>query len=219
MRISTSNVENLAPQVIRAVRKELMDLTRSPPEGLKLHLNDADVTDIQATLEGPQGTPFSGGEFRLRLVLSKDHPCTPPKGYFLTRIFHPNVAPDSGQICVNTLKKDWTPDTGLLRIFLTIKCLLIVPNAESALNEEAGRLLLDHYTEYEKRAKMMTAIHAQPTQKSEHPEPTACDTSQATTSKRFHSTVTPLVASNSNADVSKKQMKVLKEKKRALKRL
>ena len=57
----TSNVENLAPQVIRAVRKELMDLTRSPPEGLKLHLNDADVTDIQATLEGPQGTPFAGG--------------------------------------------------------------------------------------------------------------------------------------------------------------
>ena len=42
----------------------------------------------------------------------------------------------------------------------TIKCLLIVPNPESALNEEAGRLLLHHYDDYCRRAKMMTEIHA-----------------------------------------------------------
>lgn len=45
--------------------------------------------------------------------------------------------------------------------FQTIKCLLIVPNAESALNEEAGKLLLEHYDDYSSRAKMMTEIHAQ----------------------------------------------------------
>lgn len=54
-------MENLAPHVIRAVRKEMMQLTKSPPEGLKVLMNDADVTDIQATLDGPQGTPFAGG--------------------------------------------------------------------------------------------------------------------------------------------------------------
>lgn len=42
-----------------------------------------------------------------------------------------------------------------------MKCLLIVPNAESALNEEAGKLLLEHYDDYSQRAKMMTEIHAQ----------------------------------------------------------
>lgn len=47
--------------------------------------------------------------------------------------------------------------------FQTIKCLLIVPNAESALNEEAGKLLLEHYDDYSQRAKMMTEIHAQVT--------------------------------------------------------
>lgn len=36
----------------------------------------------------------------------------------------------------------------------------MVPNAESALNEEAGRLLLEAYEDYEKRAQMMTKIHA-----------------------------------------------------------
>jgi Ubiquitin-protein ligase len=42
----------------------------------------------------------------------------------------------------------------------TVKCLLIVPNAESALNEEAGKLLLEQYECYSQRAKMMTEIHA-----------------------------------------------------------
>jgi len=40
--------------------------------------------------------------------------------------------------------------------------LLIHPNPESALNEEAGRLLLEQYEDYEARAKLMTEIHALP---------------------------------------------------------
>lgn len=41
-----------------------------------------------------------------------------------------------------------------------MKCLLIYPNPESALNEEAGKLLLEQYSEYSKQAKMMTEIYA-----------------------------------------------------------
>lgn len=106
------------------------------------------------------GTPYAGGLFKVKLALGKDFPQTPPKAFFLTKIFHPNVA-KSGEICVNTLKKDWKPDLGLKHILLTVKCLLIVPNPESALNEEAGKLLLERYDDYARRAKMMTEIHAQ----------------------------------------------------------
>ena len=67
--------------------------------------------------------------------------CRTVVGFFLTKIFHPNVGP-TGEICVNTLKKDWKPDLGIKHILVTIKCLLIYPNPESALNEEAGKLLL-----------------------------------------------------------------------------
>jgi ubiquitin-conjugating enzyme E2 S len=38
--------------------------------------------------------------------------------------------------------------------------LLIYPNPESALNEEAGRFLLEKYEDYFKHAKLMTSIHA-----------------------------------------------------------
>ncbi|KAK9503667.1 hypothetical protein O3M35_010180 [Rhynocoris fuscipes] len=154
-----SNVENLSPQIIRQVTRELHELTSEPPEGIKVLLNDENVADIQALIEGPAGTPYAGGVFKIRLCLGKDFPQGPPKAFFLTKIFHPNVA-TNGEICVNSLKKDWKSDLGIKHILLTIKCLLIVPNAESALNEEAGKLLLEHYDDYSQRAKMMTEIHA-----------------------------------------------------------
>lgn len=86
----------------------------------------------------------------------------PPKGYFVTKIFHPNVSA-KGEICVNTLKKDWKPELGIRHVLLTVKCLLINPNPESALNEEAGKLLLEKYEDYCKRAALMTSVHAKKT--------------------------------------------------------
>ncbi|MGH0184779.1 UNVERIFIED_CONTAM: hypothetical protein FKN15_015917 [Acipenser sinensis] len=69
------------------------------------------------SLSVSEGTPFAGGVFRMRLVLGKDFPASPPKGYFLTKIFHPNVGP-SGEICVNVLKRDWRAELGIRHILL-----------------------------------------------------------------------------------------------------
>jgi len=154
-----SNMENVAPQVVRAVAKQIQALATEAMEGVQMILNEEDMTDVQAIVEGPPGTPYSGGYFRVKLALSKDYPASPPKGFFITKIFHPNVGPQ-GEICVNTLKKDWKPDLGIKHVLLIIKCLLIVPNPESALNEEAGKLLLEQYDTYCTRAKLYTEIHA-----------------------------------------------------------
>jgi ubiquitin-conjugating enzyme E2 S len=78
----------------------------------------------------------------------------------LTTIFHPNIRQPSGEICVNTLKKDWQSTHGLRHVLMVIRCLLIEPFPESALNEEAARLMLEDYEEYFRRAKMFTGIHA-----------------------------------------------------------
>ncbi|KAF5300233.1 hypothetical protein FQR65_LT09187 [Abscondita terminalis] len=177
----SNNVENLSPQTIRGVVREMQELVMHPPEGIKVLINEEDVTDIQALIDGPAGTPYMGGLFKVKLALGKDFPQIPPKAFFLTKIFHPNVA-SNGEICVNTLKKDWKPDLGIKHILLVSydSSLLVIisvliriinfvdykmftnsTNAESALNEEAGKLLLEHYDDYSQRAKMMTEIHAQ----------------------------------------------------------
>jgi len=56
--------------------------------------------------------------------------------------------------------KDWKPEMGIRHVLITIKCLMITPNPESALNEEAGRLLIESYDEYYRHAKLMTGVHA-----------------------------------------------------------
>ena len=43
---------------------------------------------------------------------------------------------------------------------MVIRCLLIEPFPESALNEDAAKLMLENYDEYFSRAKMLTNIHA-----------------------------------------------------------
>ena len=76
------------------------------------------------------------GKFRMKLVLSSDYAFL--QGFFLTS-YHPNVA-NNGNICVNTLKKDWSPETTMKHVLQVIRCLLIVPFPESSLNDEAEAL-------------------------------------------------------------------------------
>lgn len=156
--------ENLPPNVIKQLAKELKNLDETPPEGIKVGVNDDDFTTIYADIEGPAGTPYENGVFRMKLILSSDFPHSPPKGYFLTKIFHPNIA-NNGEICVNTLKKDWNPTLGLRHVLLVIRCLLIEPFPESALNEQAGKMLLENYEEYARLARLYTGIHAKPKSK------------------------------------------------------
>ena len=152
--------ENLSPQVIGRLIKELRKLTRKPPDGIKYIPNDDDkIGEIHAEIEGPPQTPYEGGAWRIKLVLGQDFPNSPPKGFFLTRIFHPNIA-KNGDICVNTLKRDWKPSMGISHVLQVIRCLLIVPFPESSLNDEAGKMFMESYDDYAERARLMTRIHA-----------------------------------------------------------
>jgi len=130
------------------------------PFPTQILINEDNVADIVAEITGPTDTPYEGGTFKVKLALPQDYPQNPPKGYFLTKIFHPNIS-KSGEVCVNTLKKDWQATHDLRHILMVIRCLLIEPFPESALNEEAARQLLEDYDGYAKYAKLMTSVHAQ----------------------------------------------------------
>jgi ubiquitin-conjugating enzyme E2 S len=47
---------------------------------LQVIINESNISDIQAEYDGPAGTPFEGGLFRMKLVLGSDFPNAPPKG-------------------------------------------------------------------------------------------------------------------------------------------
>ena len=154
------NSSHLNPNIIKALWRQQQELLKKSPEYVTPIINPEDPLDIQFDLEGPKATPYEYGIFRVKLIISNEFPTQAPKGLFITKIFHPNIS-EKGEICVNTLKKDWNPSQwNLYNLFEVIKCLLIVPFPQSALNEEAGKLFMENYDEYFKIAKMYTNIYA-----------------------------------------------------------
>jgi ubiquitin-conjugating enzyme E2 S len=150
----------LGPRQATRLLREIAQLVQAPPEGFTVDATD-DYMHINAVLTGPEDTPFAGGQFRLRLDVPDDYPHSALKGTFDTPIFHPNVSPQ-GDICVNVLKREWREDVTLRHVFMIIRCLLIEPYAESALNPDAARLNMEDYAAYASRAKLLTSIHAAP---------------------------------------------------------
>ncbi|KAG0129989.1 ubiquitin-conjugating enzyme/RWD-like protein [Tuber indicum] len=119
-----------------------------------------DLTSLQIFLAGPTQTPFESGLFQIHLRIPPTYPAEPPKASFKTKIFHPNVDERSGDVCVDTLKRDWKPTLTLRDVLITIRCLLVYPNPTSSLNEAAGKLLLEDYEGYARHARLMTDVHA-----------------------------------------------------------
>ncbi|MCJ1385753.1 ubiquitin-conjugating enzyme E2 S [Xylographa soralifera] len=119
-----------------------------------------DLTQLSILLTGPQGTPYAAGVWKLHLKIPHDYPKSAPKASFRTKMWHPNVEESTGSVCVETLKRDWQPKLTLRDILMTISCLLIQPNPDSALNASAGKLLQEDYEAFSRQAKLMTSIHA-----------------------------------------------------------
>ena len=76
----SNNMENVNPHSIKVVARQVQSLAQEKMEGINLLINEDDMTDIQAVIDGPPGTPYHGGQFKVKLALSKDYPASPPKG-------------------------------------------------------------------------------------------------------------------------------------------
>ncbi|THH29973.1 hypothetical protein EUX98_g4212 [Antrodiella citrinella] len=183
----------VTPAAMRRLMREIAELQTNPPEGIRVVAGEDNMLDVIGIIEGPEGTPYAGGYFRVKFNFTEEFPAAPPKCRFVSKIFHPNVS-SAGEICVNTLKKDWNSSYGIGHILVTVKCLLIYPNPESALDEEAGKLLLEDYESYCARARLITSVHATP--KTRPPE---FDTPSAESESTPSTSGAPLKANNQAA--------------------
>jgi ubiquitin-conjugating enzyme E2 S len=104
---------------VARIRKDIGSLYKSTPADIVLTEDTgANLESIRLQIKGPDGTPYHGGLWDLLIKVPSDYPTSPPKVYFQTKIFHPNVHPLTGEVCVDTLKRDWTSDLNLCHILL-----------------------------------------------------------------------------------------------------
>lgn len=120
----------------------------------------ADLTSLSVLIAGPEGTSYAAGVFHLDLKIPTTYPQSPPVAHFRTKIFHPNVDPATGAVCVDTLKRDWKAELTLCDVLVTITCLLVCPNPASALNAEAGQLMEEDFKEFGRKAQLWARMHA-----------------------------------------------------------
>ncbi|KAM4874258.1 ubiquitin-conjugating enzyme E2 D4 isoform 2-T2 [Thomomys bottae] len=87
-------------------------LRRSFPPSLWNHcletLRSLKVFHWQATIMGPNESPYQGGVFFLTIHFPTDYPFKPPKVAFTTKIYHPNIN-SNGSICLDILRSQWSP--------------------------------------------------------------------------------------------------------------
>lgn len=61
---------------------------------------------------------------------------------------------------MDTLKREWNEKLTLRDVCVVIRCLLVEPNPTSSLNEEAGRMMAEDWSAWERRARLWTKVHA-----------------------------------------------------------
>ena len=135
------------------IMKEIEELYRDPPDNVTAGpIDEKNIYHWIATIEGPDDTDYKNGVFILDIQIPKEYPFKPPICKFKTKIYHPNIDKDNGNICLNILKPDkWNPSLSISNVLLSIMVLLAKPKFDSPLNGEARDLFYKSEKEYKER--------------------------------------------------------------------
>jgi len=137
------------------IAKELENLTADPPANCSAGPFEDDIFHWQATLMGPQDSPYEGGIFVMNIKFPGDYPFKPPKVTFETKIFHPNIN-SSGGICLDILKEAWSPALTVSKVLLSICSLLCDPNPDDPLVPDIARMYKNDRDKYNRTAQLWT---------------------------------------------------------------
>ena len=144
--------------LIRLTR-ELKSLQNDPPAEVEAAPRGEDMFLWDATIIGPDSTPYEGGAFNLELKFPQDYPYRPPEVKFLTKVFHPNIN-TKGEICLNILRDDWKASLTVRTILLSISSLLDEPNPKDPLVAEIANLYVTDRGKFDEMARTWTEAHA-----------------------------------------------------------
>ena len=149
-------------RILRRVGKELQKLQDSPLDFATVELAKKNELLVwTATLQGPKGSPYEGGKFKVKLDLQKEYPYKAPVAQFITKVYHPGVNRETGDVCAELLAHDWKPQMKLSDALTKIHTMLGSPDPhEHVVDEEVAEHLRKDQKGFEKTAKDWTKKHA-----------------------------------------------------------
>ena len=80
---------------------------------------------------------------------------------FDTKIWHPNVSSQTGAICLDILKNEWTPALTIRTALISLQALMCSPEADDPQDAEVARQYKTDRPGYEGKAKQWVVSYAQ----------------------------------------------------------
>uniref|UniRef100_A0A8C9GEH7 E2 ubiquitin-conjugating enzyme n=1 Tax=Piliocolobus tephrosceles TaxID=591936 RepID=A0A8C9GEH7_9PRIM len=72
---------------------------------------------------------------------------------FNTKIWHPNISSQTGAICLNVLKSEWSPALTIRTALLSIQALLSDPEPDDPQDAEVAKMYKENYSLFIKTAR------------------------------------------------------------------
>ncbi|RPA82798.1 hypothetical protein BJ508DRAFT_413960 [Ascobolus immersus RN42] len=138
----------------RRILRELEDMAKDKTSGMQATVVDpSDYTHLEGEFLGPPGTPYEGGRYLIDITLPANYPFLPPKMYFKTKVWHPNISSQTGAICLDTLSQKWSPVLTIKTALLSLQSLLDAPEPSDPQDAQVANMMINNPTEYRKIAR------------------------------------------------------------------
>ena len=79
---------------------------------------------------------------------------------FVTKVWHPNISSDSGAICLDILKNEWSPALTVRTALISLQALLSAPEPDDPQDAVVAKQYKESFEEYKKTAKFWTETYA-----------------------------------------------------------
>lgn len=145
---------------LQRLQYELKNAKELDEYGIVIETDETNIYKWTITMQGPDDSPYQEGTFKLSVEFPSNYPFAPPSINFITKIYHCNVN-NSGGICLDILKDQWSPALTINKVVLSIISLLNDPNPDDPLIPEIAQIYLNDRAQYIENAKRHTLIYAQ----------------------------------------------------------
>jgi len=152
----------MASNRTRRIAKEMADIQSDQISKISVCPagNGADLTKLKGTFQGPPGTPYEGGLYKVDIEIPNEYPFRPPKMKFETKIWHPNVSSQTGAICLDTLAAAWSPVLTIKSALISLQSLLSSPEPKDPQDAEVAGMLMRNPKEFERVASEWAVKYA-----------------------------------------------------------
>ncbi|ETS63765.1 hypothetical protein PaG_02083 [Moesziomyces aphidis] len=164
---------------LRRINKEINDCKNDKASGIQVSLIDDSPFHLVGTFPGPENSPYEKGTFDVDIVVPEGYPFQPIKMKFITRVYHPNISSQSGAICLDILKDQWSPVLTLKSTLMSLRSLLCSPEPNDPQDAEVAKHYRRDKDDFEKTARYWTEIYANGSESAQPPSGANGKTAQA----------------------------------------